>query len=985
MRRRGKIWGLIPVGIMLLGHMGGVDRALAASADQYEVTAIEPVSGWERSKAYGINNLSQVVGRFHNYDAANDLDIDRQAFIWDIAGGARLLPTLSGESGAWGINDNGLVSGFSFNAGGYQRAVRWNSADDTLVEIGTLENSATGVSGDSSTAFDLNNMGQVTGNSDIPNNANDFAPFHGFLYDDGSGIQDLGTLDATWPEYQFGYSIAYDVNDNQQVVGIAHNSAWEFRPFIYDPSNGMQELSRDLAYGSGEWYAVAINDDALIGGHVLVADGQCFPYYWATPSANPVSVTMPPAFPYGEIYGMNASGEMVGVMWDVSGLEHAFVFDTTNGLRDLNDLITSGSGWILHYARDINDAGQIVGFGEHDGAVRGFVLTPAASSDPGWISGTITDELTGMPLESIRVNIFDETGAWVTVAETDATGSYTSSLLPIGIYFAATDNDKGYINQLFDGVPCTSCDPTNGTTISVAGGSTTSVNFVLVNSWQSSATVYESAEHGTTAGWQVFDGNPTGAIIQNVYDSTRQSQVIELSGAGISNGYVLRTQDGSKWHNQTQFILEWSVAFSETFNVFIDVETTEGHKWMIYTPVDGNGLGSQTNIHHGLGSGVIDGNWHTFIRDLQADLEEAQPGVEILEVNGFFIRGSGRVDDIRLWRTIPAVVYENAEHGTTAGWQVFDTNPAGATIQNVYDDLRRSQVIELSGAGISNGYVLRNQDGSKWHNQTQLILEWSMAYTETFNVFIDVETTEGHRWMVYTPVDVDNLGAGSSVHHGVGSSVIDGNWHTFVRDLGADLQEAQPEAVLLEINGFFIRGSGRVDDIRLWSTMPVRVYENAENGTTVCWRVFDTTPAGATIQNTYDDTRQSRVIELSGSGTDNGYVLRDSDDSKWQNQELFVLEWSMAYSETFTVYVDVETTSGHRWMSYTPIDVDYLGALWNVHHGLGSAAADGTWRTFVRNLQADLQEAQPGVTVLEVNGLFIRGSGRVDDIRLRSN
>ncbi|CAB1058407.1 hypothetical protein D1BOALGB6SA_3163, partial [Olavius sp. associated proteobacterium Delta 1] len=40
--------------------------------------------------------------------------------------------------------------------------------------------------------------------------------------------------------------------------------------------------------------------------------------------------------------------------------------------------------------------------------------------------------------------------------------------------------------------------------------------------------------------------------------------------------------------------------------------------------------------------------WHTFVSDLQVDLEAAQPGVEILEVNGIFIRGSGRVDDIKL-------------------------------------------------------------------------------------------------------------------------------------------------------------------------------------------------------------------------------------------------------------------------------------------------------------------------------------------------
>jgi putative surface-exposed virulence protein len=50
----------------------------------------------------------------------------------------------------------------------------------------------------------------------------------------------------------------------------------------------------------------------------------------------------------------------------------------------------------------------------------------------------------------------------------------------------------------------------------------------------------------------------------------------------------------------------------------------------------------------GLGTSAVNGQWQTFTRDLQADLEQAQPGVKILEVNNFQIRGSGLVDDIKL-------------------------------------------------------------------------------------------------------------------------------------------------------------------------------------------------------------------------------------------------------------------------------------------------------------------------------------------------
>ena len=67
--------------------------------------------------------------------------------------------------------------------------------------------------------------------------------------------------------------------------------------------------------------------------------------------SDPVPVTMPALFPYGEIYGMNADGVMVGIMWDDEGVEHAFVFDTDRGVQDLNDLIDPSLGWVLNFAQ----------------------------------------------------------------------------------------------------------------------------------------------------------------------------------------------------------------------------------------------------------------------------------------------------------------------------------------------------------------------------------------------------------------------------------------------------------------------------------------------------------------------------------------------------------------------------------------------------------------------------------------------------------
>jgi hypothetical protein len=168
-----------------------------------------------------------------------------------------------------------------------------------------------------------------------------------------------------------------------------------------------------------------------------------------------------------------------------------------------------------------------------------------------------------------------------------------------------------------------------------------------------STNVYEDAEDGTTNGWGIYDNSPEGAVIENIFDDERQSRVIRFTGNGRDNGYFLRTEDLRWWHDSAHFFVEWSMKYSEVFTVYVKIKTSNGDRSLYYTPEDVNRLGSDRYIHHGLGSDVVDGQWHTFVRDLSADLEEAQPDATILEVNIFSIRGSGSVDDIKLHNQIP--------------------------------------------------------------------------------------------------------------------------------------------------------------------------------------------------------------------------------------------------------------------------------------------------------------------------------------------
>ncbi len=73
---------------------------------------------------------------------------------------------------------------------------------------------------------------------------------------------------------------------------------------------------------------------------------------------------------------INNHGQVVGwsAISPTSGLNHAVLWEGGD-ILDLNDL-HDGAGWDLRWANDINDAGQIVGWGRFNGYTRGFLLTP---------------------------------------------------------------------------------------------------------------------------------------------------------------------------------------------------------------------------------------------------------------------------------------------------------------------------------------------------------------------------------------------------------------------------------------------------------------------------------------------------------------------------------------------------------------------------------------------------------------------------------
>jgi len=91
-----------------------------------------------------------------------------------------------------------------------------------------------------------------------------------FIWHEGEGMMNLGTLGGDW-------STAWDVNDHGQVVGYSSIGDRESRAFYWDEENGMIELPTL----GGNSLARAINNDGEIVGYSYDSDGTFYPVKWS--------------------------------------------------------------------------------------------------------------------------------------------------------------------------------------------------------------------------------------------------------------------------------------------------------------------------------------------------------------------------------------------------------------------------------------------------------------------------------------------------------------------------------------------------------------------------------------------------------------------------------------------------------------------------------------------------------------------------------
>ncbi|MCP4660676.1 MAG: hypothetical protein GY856_35190 [bacterium] len=248
-----------------------------------------------------------------------------------------------------------------------------------------------------------------------------------------------------------------------------------------------------------------------------------------------------------------ASGE-----YTIAALDDGSYFLTTKSFAG-----SPGGGQMGGYIDELYDDLPCPGGGPYGCELTAGIPVPATAGTittdidfaldaGGAISGRVTRTATGDPIAGVRVKIYAGNGSFIDSEFTDASGEYSLPGLLAGIYFAATDSDSDFIDELYDDIPCPGgapqgCHPRLGTPIAVGGTATTpDVDFALDRGGIVSGKVTEAATGKPIANIAVLIWDGEGSFV--AYGLTDPSG--DFSVGGLLTGTYFATAE------DTDFLVE---------------------------------------------------------------------------------------------------------------------------------------------------------------------------------------------------------------------------------------------------------------------------------------------------------------------------------------------------------------------------------------------------------------------------------------------
>jgi probable HAF family extracellular repeat protein len=345
-----------PAGVAAGLRQRGCDEGMVLPGAFVPVTEV-PSLGGSDVFVQDINDAGVAVGSERNGGG------DWRAFRYTDAGGLQELGALPGfgrQSFASAIAEDGAIAGHADLGNGADALFGYRYTE----RAGHVQICPTVCS-----AWDLNAHGQVVG---LITDGDDATRWQAFLFSREGGLVRLGTLGGA-------RSSASGIDDAGVVVGnaqLAGGSPADIgHAFVWDAAHGMRDLNT-VAAASG-WELKAANDvrrAAVVGWGVRGGATRAFLYQGqAGRGVRDLGTPEGDGSSYG--WALDGHGDVVGYAARPDGGNDAFIYSPNFGMHRLGERVDPAAHWDLQQANGINDRGDIVGWGYHEGAARGFKLT----------------------------------------------------------------------------------------------------------------------------------------------------------------------------------------------------------------------------------------------------------------------------------------------------------------------------------------------------------------------------------------------------------------------------------------------------------------------------------------------------------------------------------------------------------------------------------------------------------------------------------
>ena len=358
---------------LLLFSVSQVD---ATPPPRYTVRDLGILSGFRSSSANAVNNRGWVTGAILARDGTTRAYLYHEGILTNLGGLGSPAHRAKGHgisSVGNAINDQGDVTGWAYvddevtHAFLYHHGKMRDLGKLNFIIEGTLDEWV-GSSGNA-----INNSGEIAG---VSSDADAYG--RAFLYTRGHmtnlGMPPGEDSDAS-SNFQFTVLKQTGLNDRGEMVIIVDgpyhsHEANKSRLYLYkygkfhriatlsDPANFLSVLLNNRGVVAGTYYD---KNERVCGFHLhrsrVEKIGSLLHSYQT------------------DVRAINNLGQIIGSSDYHAGKSHAFLY-SQGKMTDLNNRIHAGSGWVLESANGINDKGQIVGTGIHNGKTRAFMLTP---------------------------------------------------------------------------------------------------------------------------------------------------------------------------------------------------------------------------------------------------------------------------------------------------------------------------------------------------------------------------------------------------------------------------------------------------------------------------------------------------------------------------------------------------------------------------------------------------------------------------------